>query len=354
MRFLFVTSGPNAPSTRFRVLPYIPFLEQAGHRCDVFHSFPEKYEYVPSIGWRLSQRLKRSVRHWHAFLARIRKYDAIFIEREVFDDDTWDIESKFRRATPRLILDVDDAIFLRHPEKFDRIVTMSDTVIAGNRSLASYIADRIAAAQQPPRIVQIPTLIRWSDFQDAAVHANPRDGKPIVGWIGTSYNVAFLKEACWGLRQAAKEIPYKLLIVSGNADHVPKTELEGVDWEFRRWRADREVADLCEMDVGLMPLPKDDPWMQYKCGFKLIQYLAAEIPGIASPIGVNNEILCDQKAGRLAATDEEWRDALIAFLSSPDLRAESGLAGRELVKHRFTIEAHWPLLETILAGTSVA
>ena len=114
MRFLFVVSGKDVPSTRFRILPYLPFLEAAGHECHVAYSFPQKYDYFPAIGWRLSQALKRAVRHWHAFSASWRHYDAIVIEREVFDDDSWNIEAKLRRATGRLVLDVDDGVFLLH------------------------------------------------------------------------------------------------------------------------------------------------------------------------------------------------------------------------------------------------
>ena len=222
-------------------------------------------------------------------------------------------------------------------------------MIAGNRFIAEFVASRISSSRKPPQIEQIPTCIRLADYQVAQL--THREGKkPIVGWIGTSHNLAYLSEATWALREAAKRIDFKLLIVTGNMDHLPAAELDGVDWEFRAWRSDREASDLREMDIGLMPLPAGNEWMIYKCGLKLIQYMAIGIPGIASPIGVNPEILANQSAGRLADTPESWLSALTELLTSPQLRHQCGAEGRKQVERGYSIEAHWPAIERALVG----
>lgn len=349
MRFLFVTSGPRSPSTRFRILPYIPAIEALGHRCDVAHSFPEKYDYFKSIGWRLSQRLKRTVRHWHAFLAKHRCYDAIVIEREVFDDDTSDLEQRFRAATPNLILDVDDGIFLRHPQKFTTICQLPNTIIAGNHWLAEHIATLLHPKILQPKIITIPTCIRLADYVPKPIQ--PQPSRPVIGWIGTPHNVAFLSVAAEGLRKTAEQLDYELLIVSSNLDSLPTQSLAGVNHTFRPWNPKREVADLHSMDIGLMPLPTDDPWMKYKCGLKLIQYLAVGIPGIASPVGVNSHILAGGRAGRLATTPDEWASALTELIASAQLRQQCGTAGRELVKAQFSIESQQATLISILENS---
>jgi glycosyltransferase involved in cell wall biosynthesis len=352
MRFLFVTSGSRAPSTRFRILPYVPAIEAAGHRCEVAHSFPEKYDYFKTIGWRLSQRLKRTVRHWHAFLASYRRYDAIIIEREVFDDDTSDMEQRFRAATSNLVLDVDDGIFLRHPHKFATICQLPNTIIAGNHWLAEHVATLLEPKALQPKIITIPTCIRLADYAPKPLQSQP--SRPVIGWIGTPGNVAFLSVAAEGLRKTAKQLDYELLIVSSNLDSLPTQSLAGVNHTFRPWNPTREVADLHSMDIGLMPLPADDPWMKYKCGLKLIQYLAVGIPGIASPVGVNSDILAGQLSGRLAASPKEWELALTELISSAQLRQECGTAGRELVKAQFSIESQQAKLISILENNQLA
>lgn len=342
MRILFVASGSHVPSTRFRVFPYLPALREAGHRCDVFCSFPEKYDYFKPIGWRASQLLKRTTRHWHSFLARLWHYDAIVIEREVFDDDSWNIEAKLRQSTDRLVLDVDDGIHLLHPEKFAAVAGMCDAAIGGNR----YLVDVLRPLCD--EVHCIPTCVRMADYPPRPTTASP--GRPTVGWIGTTHNVAFLAVCAEALRHVASEHPFRLLVVAPSPEHLDSLDLSGVELDYRPWDPTTEVAALHEMDIGLMPLPEGQPWMKFKCGLKLIQYLAVGTAGIASPIGVNDEILAGGKVGRSASDGTEWRQALSELLGNAKLRESLGQSGRELVATRYSIEANWKRFEAILSG----
>lgn len=345
MRFLFITSGRSVPSTRFRILPYLPLLKQAGHRCDIAYSLPQKYDYFKAIGWRASQRLKRLTRRWHATLARFRHYDTIVIEREVFDDDTWDMEARLRRCTRRLVLDVDDGIHLLHPEKFRHVAEMCDAAIAGNQYLAEVLQPHCLSVHL------IPTCVRIAEYP-ARNPARSKVPLPTVGWIGTTHNVAFLKVCAAALREVARQIPFRLLVVATTDERLAEVDLDGVDVEFRKWDPATEIEDLHQMDLGLMPLPADEPWMKFKCGLKLIQYLAVGTPAIASPIGVNAEILAGNTVGRAAENEVEWKAALQELLSDRDLRLQLGNSGRTLVENHYSIESRWRAMEGILTGRS--
>ncbi|MFK7734578.1 MAG: glycosyltransferase [Pirellulaceae bacterium] len=341
MRFLFVVSGRDVPSTRFRILPYIPLLEQAGHRCDVAYSWPQKYDYFPQIGWRLSQLLKRSVRRVQTLMARFRSYDAIVIEREVFDNDSSEIEEKLRRYSERLILDVDDGVFLLHPEKFDRISRICDIAIAGNTWLRQYLQQRCDV------VTQIPTCVRLSEYPQRKPEAQ-RAADPKVGWIGTTHNVGFLGVAQDALRRVYETHKFSLIVVAPSDEKLKEIDLGSIPVDFRKWSPSTEVDDLLDMDLGLMPLPEGEEWMKYKCGLKLIQYLAVGIPGIASPIGVNQDILEGNSVGRAASNHQQWEDSLAELLAAPELRKQLGAAGRELVKDRYSIEGNLSRLEACL------
>ncbi|MEM8733184.1 MAG: glycosyltransferase [Planctomycetota bacterium] len=344
MKILFIVSGKDVPSTRFRILPYIPLLEQRGHVCDVAYSWPQKYDYFPAIGWRLSQLLKRTVRHWHAFLAARRSYDAIVIEREVFDDDSLFMEKKLRRVAPRLVLDVDDGVFLLHPEKFDALARMVDVSIAGNAWLKEYLVER------SPAVTQIPTCVRLEEYP-ARSPSETRSNSPVVGWIGTTHNVGFLSVCADALRTAYDSTPFSLQVVAPSPEKLQSIDLGPISIDFRTWSPTTEIGDLLNMDMGLMPLPSGEEWMKYKCGLKLIQYLAIGIPGIASPIGVNDEILQSGQVGRAATTTEQWHEALVELVSSPELRDQLGSAGRELVAKEYSIEGNIDRLLDALQGT---
>jgi len=108
MRILFLHSGDRVPSARFRILPYLSFFRRGGHQAVAASSFPQKYDYFPRLGFRPSQFLKRSVRRLHLLRARWGRFDVVFIDRELFDNDRSDFEEKFRRQTKVLVLDFDD------------------------------------------------------------------------------------------------------------------------------------------------------------------------------------------------------------------------------------------------------
>ena len=57
--------------------------------------------------------------------------------------------------------------------------------------------------------------------------------------------------------------------------------------------------------VGIMPLP-DKEWERGKCGFKLIQYMASKLSVVASPVGVNVDIVNHGNNGYLASSPDEW------------------------------------------------
>ncbi len=343
MRFLFVVSGKDVPSTRFRILPYLPLLEAAGHTCDVAYSFPQKYDEFRVIGWRVSQALKRAVRHWHVFAASRKNYDAIVIEREVFDNDSSVIEEKLRKITSRLVLDVDDGVFLLYPEKFDKVARLCDAAISGNRLITEYIRPLC------PSIEQIPTCVKLADY---TIKPKPQtDTLPCIGWIGTTHNVAFLEVAAAGLRKAAREIPFKLLVVAPSDEKLADIDLSGIEVDFRTWSPEMEVDAIREMDIGLMPLPTGEEWMKYKCGLKLIQYLSLGIPGISTPIGINAEILEGNRVGRSVTNDDEWEEAILELLRDGDLRQQLGSAGRQLVESEYSIEGNLKRFERVLTGT---
>ena len=96
-----------------------------------------------------------------------------------------------------------------------------------------------------------------------------------------------------------------------------------------------------------MPLP-DGPWEKGKCGYKLIQYMACGIPVIASPVGVNFDIVGMSQCGLLADNVAEWETTLAQLLESSALRQQLGRAGRQAVEDKYSLQVQAPILAGIL------
>lgn len=339
----FITLGKQVPSTRFRFLPYLPGLESLGHRCHLWMSYPSVYEHLPWLGWRLSHALKRLVRRGQIAEARRLKPDCIYLERGCLNDASLDLDRQFRKLTRRLVLDVDDGIFLEQPEKIDQLIGMSDHCVVSNALIAEYVRERQA------QVTIIPTAVSMARYT-ARVQLPGVSQRPVIGWIGTVPNVPFLSVCATALRRLAEDYDFELLVVAPSAEPLSKVDLTGVHVNFQNWKPELEIAHLHRMDIGLMPLPEGQAWMKYKAATKLVQYLSVGTPAVASPIGVNAQILGGHRVGMAATTTDEWLAALRQLLEDPSLRQRLGQAGRELIIREYSTEANLNKLEQVLSG----
>jgi glycosyltransferase involved in cell wall biosynthesis len=240
----------------------------------------------------------------------------------------------------KVIVELDDAIYLtyRHERKIPALLRMSSGAIVGNYTLADY------AGRYQPNVRMIPTVVDTERFRpldrtDPGCRFRPEnDNNLAIVWIGLDYNVSFLDLLVPALQRLQKDHRTTVRIISSRRHSLP-----GVKTEFRPWSFETEVADLQGGDIGVMPLP-DTEWARGKCGLKLLQYMAVGIPCIASPVGVNRNIIVDGQNGFVAATEEEWYGRLLALCRDPTLRLRIGAAGRATVESEYSLQAWAPRL----------
>jgi len=105
-----------------------------------------------------------------------------------------------------------------------------------------------------------------------------------------------------------------------------------------QWSEVTQHAMLAEFDLGIAPIP-DEPYTRGKCGYKLLQYAAAGTPVIASPVGVNEQILV--RMGMPSPRDSnEWIDAILEYLGrSAGARAAAGRHARAVVQADYSFDA---------------
>jgi glycosyltransferase involved in cell wall biosynthesis len=94
------------------------------------------------------------------------------------------------------------------------------------------------------------------------------------------------------------------------------------------WSEATEAEELARADIGISWLPDDD-WSRGKCGLKILQYMAAGLPVIANPVGVQADMVRHGESGFLASTPAEWVKAIARLARDPELRKQMGARGRE-------------------------
>ena len=341
MKIVMLSSGDRVPSSRFRMLPYVQHFRASGHRCTLASSIPQKYEWFPQIGFRLSQRLKRLIRYLHWYQSRIRSDEIVIIDREVFDSPCTKLEEHFRKTTMRLVLDLDDAVFLRYPEKFEKLTHLADLIVCGNSFIEEW------ARERNENTIIIPTCVEMAQYP--AKDWSDSEGRiPRLGWIGTSGNLRYFKVAAAGLRRLAQKTDYELHVIVPEIEPLNEIDLAGVKIKHVPWRKEIEVDQLRQIDVGIMPLFAEEDWDRYKCGLKLIQYMAAGIPAVAAPVGVNASIIDHGQNGFLAESDDDWAAHLETLATDLALRKSIGSAARETAAAKYSIEANYPRYEAAL------
>jgi glycosyltransferase involved in cell wall biosynthesis len=194
----------------------------------------------------------------------------------------------------------------------------------------------------------LPTAIDTEHYKPDPMRGGSGGGL-VVGWIGTSGNLACVEQLAPAFRALQQRVPFELMIV---CNHVERSlDLPGVDYRWLDWDSNRELADLAAFDVGIMPL-LDNVWERGKCGFKLLQYMACGIPAVASPVGVNSDIIQPGENGYLADGADEWERRIEDLLVDPASREKFSRNGRETVLKGYALDITYPVLTDALLAAA--
>jgi glycosyltransferase involved in cell wall biosynthesis len=211
-------------------------------------------------------------------------------------------------------------------------------VVAGNDHLAGY------ARRYNGNVAVVPSSIDLGRY--TPVRKSPRADRLVIGWTGSATSQAHLESFAPVLGRIFERHRVEIHVVSA---HPPR--LDGIPVRWKRWIAEREVEDLAEFDVGIMPLP-DDEWTRGKSAFKALQCMGMGMPVICSPVGTTVDLIRDGENGFLASTPDEWVETVGRLVADPSLRERVGLEGRRTVEHRFSMLGSATLLGEVLRAAA--
>jgi glycosyltransferase involved in cell wall biosynthesis len=189
----------------------------------------------------------------------------------------------------------------------------------------------------------LPTVVDTDAYLPAA--PDSEQTRPVtIGWIGSPSTWVLVRPYLGLLAELADNLGIEVRVVgagvAAETDIFPGLRLI-------EWTEESEIAEVQKMDIGIMPV-WDGPFQRGKCGYKLIQYMACGLPVVASPIGVNREIVREGENGFLASSVDEWRAALTRLILDAELRARLGRAGRLRAEQHYSLKAHAPRLVELL------
>lgn len=344
-RIAFLVQLPKnvSPGQRFRIEQYEPLLKNSGFRLDTFSYLGKRtYTILYEPGHSLQKAsgvLWGFCKRWF-FLVKLSRYDYIFLQREasplgppIFE---WMMARLFRK---KLIMDFDDAIWIADGSdssdllritkcfwKIKYICRWSYKISVGNTYLAEY------AKRYGKDVMVIPTCVDTCNRYNRT--KNQTTDRPVIGWTGSHSTIKYLDILYPVLQKLETVHDFEFLVI---CNRPPDFKLKSM--RFLPWNEQTEIDDLLKINIGVMPLI-EDLWSEGKCGFKIIQYLALGIPAVASPVGVNGQIIEPGVNGFLCVSEEEWYHALVTLITQEQTRKRMGIAGREKIVAQYSLQAN--------------
>lgn len=321
-------SGREEASTRYRLYQFLPALKARGHEARASAFYP----LLPSP----SRGSFRRVRDWVSGYCRqisrcltSGRFDLVVVHRSICPYVLNEIARVIR--TP-IVYDFDDALWLQKrpawipfadKKPWELFCSRADLILAGNPFLAEH------AAKLNRNVRVLPTVVDTDVF--APGRSAPRE-IPLIGWVGSPMTFRFLEPVLPLLDELGRERRFRVRVV-GSEQSV---SLKNVVVEQPAWSEEAESALFTDLDIGIYPL-QDDDWGRGKCGLKSIQYMAAGVAHVVSPVGVVREICADGESALWAKDARDWAQHLTRLLDDPGLRARLALNGRRQIESTFSL-----------------
>ncbi len=330
MLYFFTKSEIGAGGSRHRAFFVADFLKKKGYESTII---------IPPVYRKETTRTKARLDYLKTIFS-LRKKDIVFLQNPIFSTYFMVciclVKVIFR---PTLVFDFDDATWVQNPIAPRVLAFFSDKYI-----VASHYLSKWEPLQGKPILV-MPNLV---DYTLAERYKEPKsDGKVVLGWIGGAplslHNLKILIPVFEILIK--KKSPFKFLLVGtlGSKEVVNTFTMPGLDVEFMdklNWGKEGEIQKAnSRFDIGLCPLI-DNESNRGRCSLKVLDYMASEIPVVASPVGENIYFIDGGKTGYLPTTDDEWVSCLTVLILNKEKREEMGKASLAKLKEEYSYQAN--------------
>lgn len=332
-KILFIHQGQDEPSTRYRIYPWLTYLEKENIRWEEYPKRPKLYPQLPPP---LSKR-KNYLYILSAFhqIRKAKKFDVVFLQKFIFPP-RFDWFDKFVYKLSNLVLDIPDAIFCTpssnkpiYESKLRALCKTAKSIMVSNKFMYDWVGI-------PEKTIIMPTVLNTSNVPTRYYSREKKN--IVVGWNGQNYQLPLMEPLFDVLGKISSMPNVEVRFITSTIKD--KTKFKGMGINIVPFDSVKKFTMLQDIDIGLMPMDNSD-FSLGKFSLKIIQYMACGVAVVCSPIGSNKEIIEDGENGCYASTPDEWYDKICDLINSPEKRIVYGKAARKKVEQKYSAEANW-------------
>ena len=333
----------EGPSSRYRFYNYQECFQKNGIEMEIQPFFPSSYFSTKN---KLQKILIVIGSYFSRFLLLLNllifknRYRWVLVEYELFPYFPAVFEYLLHKRGIRYIVDYDDAIFHKYDKssneiinilfknKIGKVIKYADTTIVCNAYLEEY------AKRYTDDIFRLPTVVLLERYEAVMQSYEKSDELFVIGWIGSRTTSSYILDILPVIEKFVDRYSdVRFDLVGFDSSLLSDEEIARYHLNIIEWSEAKEIELIMAFDIGIMPL-YDDPWSRGKCGFKLIQYMSCKKAVVASPVGINCDIVRQGENGLWAKDADEWFFAFEKLYLDKKLRESMG----ENSWHRVSLE----------------
>jgi len=329
---VLLVSGCPGDARRYRCLHQRERLEALGVSADEgLHGVLDLVAAVPSYAVFVLHRVPYGSDVEDFLRAAARAGKAV-----VFDTDDWvfDLAAATYVAALADMKPDDQALYREGLTRYRTTLSRCDGALVSKVPLAERAAELVANVHVSPNVAsrEMVELSRHARARrNAVARERAASGEVVLAYLsGTPTHKRDFAEAAGAIARVMESNPKVRLLLVGHIEapaelshlaariaHIPLV----------RWQELPGI--MADVDVNLAPLEPDNVFTECKSGIKYLEAALLGVPTVASPLPDFTRLIEHGQNGLLAATPDEWHEALLQLVESPALRAEIGARALE-------------------------
>lgn len=364
---IYVRNQYLTPSSYYRIIQYAKNFDGD----IVVNDIAPKNMYEKNIRLDKNKKILYLMKSIHYYLTMVIRA-TIFIIRDTIYNPDYIIVSKviLPKYMPRVVCiilkyltqkstlywDFDDLLFNKNERISKQHLILgnnSKNIIVTNRYLKDSLLD-----EWKDKCILLPTTdgdLQGIDLDKLNIYRKKiYNNKIVLVWVATNSSMPYLDRIMSSLEETAKEIYYKynkklvLKVVCNSKVNCKKGYLNVENIE---WTRERAIEEIHKAHIGIMPLIKNN-FTLGKGGFKLIQYMSAGLPIIASNVGFNKEVVSEEYG--ILVNDEnntrEWKHKILEISDNWDMLETMSYESYKTWNEKFSYNKNLEFWQSMING----